>query len=185
MIINILGTQINILNYLLIMSVSSLAVLAMFLFIFDKYSRKVLFRFWCTLLSLVLINISFFILFLSLASSFLKFNIGSFDAAYVVFIIILTVVINLSLVMRIKAIFPKAKKSGDLYSVSTIEFYDNRNKSLNLLAVSSLIIIPIYMVGNEFMKGLLISLFLTVFISCLSSIFLFSILLKTFDKIFK
>jgi len=178
----------NMLNFsdcLLIIGISILVAFVVFLFVFNKSPKKTLFRFWGVLSTFMVINSILFLILFPLFSNFLEPKAINLGPIFFILVIVCTVLFNLNLILKLKMLLPKSRKTGDLYEISKIEFNENRHRALDLLVTFALILLPMCFLGNENMEYILICIFAIVLICSLSSVFLFARLLKIFDKIFK
>lgn len=169
-------------GYILLPFVSILFFYFSFLFVLNKSSKSIVFKFCLAFAITLILNVFLFKITNLFMGNFIGTIPEGVESSLICLVIVLTLIFNIDLVLRIKSYLPKIRKSGDLYAESKEEFSESKSKSIGLFIIFILVTMPLLFVVDKNILEVLSSILLSITISFITSVFLFPPLVKKLGK---
>jgi hypothetical protein len=152
--------------------------------LFKNYPLKVVIKYWLGTVFTLLITIKLLLVAYFIVSFFSNSFVTQYLALSVLFTLVYFTNLSLKTLLDLKSALPKAKKMSSLKDVLDNLYSENFSRTLNLLVVSSILILSTFFLGNGKINNLLILLSLSVFITSISTVFLLPLILRFSDWLF-
>ena len=150
-----------------------------------KFSPKEIMRFWLSTVLLLIFNLIISSILVFAVFYFTKIQTFGFVPLFLLFNLFYSVNLPVGFFLMKKNPVIKGKKSGDVPDPLKVELKENKFRTLNLLLILALVLIPMLFLGNGSITMLLIFLLISGVVSSVSEIFLLPQTLKLLGKVFK
>ncbi len=171
-------------GYLIVTGVSVLAFLILFSVVFYSSPRKARSRLTSVFFMIFSLNIVLYLLISRVGTSLLGLQNQDFLLLSFVYLVFLTILVNLNTVLLMRSTLSKSGKGGNLSDqFSDLKSGDISSK-IDITIILTILLISMYFFGNGSLNSLLILLFASTLIIMLTSIFIFPIFLKLSHKFF-
>jgi len=171
-------------GYLIVTGISILAFLILFSVVFNSSPRKARSRLTLVFFMMFSLNIVLYLLISRTGNILLSIQNQDFLLLSFVYLVIITMLVNLNTVLMMRGTISKSGKGDNLSDrFSEIKNIDTSTK-IDITIILTILLTSMYFFGNGSLNSLLTLLFSCTLIIMLTSIFIFPALLKLSQKFF-